>query len=94
LLGRLRRVRRSQCAYDGLGDLDVQVRLKAFVEGLQKLGWTNGHNVQIDVRFAGGNDDRFRTWAAQLIALKPDVLIGDSTPSTAALIEKRERCQS
>jgi putative tryptophan/tyrosine transport system substrate-binding protein len=77
-----------------LGDLDVQVRLKAFVEGLQKLGWTNGHNVQIDVRFAGGNDDRFRTWAAQLIALKPDVLIGDSTPSTAALIEKRERCQS
>ena len=43
------------------GDLDVQVRLKAFVEGLQKLGWTNGHNVQIDVRFAGGNDDRFRT---------------------------------
>ena len=44
--------------------------------GLQELGWSLGRNVQIDVRWSGGDPGRLPSRAAELIALKPDVILG------------------
>ena len=52
---------------------------------LQELGWSLGRNVQIDVRWSGGDPGRLPSRAAELIALKPDVILGVSTPVVAAL---------
>jgi len=46
-----------------------QRRLTAFVQGLQQLGWTDGRNARIDVRWAAGAPDRFRRSAGELVAL-------------------------
>ena len=51
-----------------------QDRLAAFLQGLQELGWTVGRNVQVDYRWGAGNVERYRTFAAELVALTPDVL--------------------
>jgi putative tryptophan/tyrosine transport system substrate-binding protein len=50
-------------------------RITEFAQGLQELGWSAGRNVQIDYRWTGGNADRARTLAAELVALKPDVIV-------------------
>jgi putative ABC transport system substrate-binding protein len=47
-----------------------------FRQRLQELGWIEGRNLRIDVRFAGGDADRLRAYAAELVALAPDVLVG------------------
>ena len=57
-------------------DPDGQRRLTAFVQALQQLGWTDGSNVRIDYRWGAGDSDRFRQFAAELVALTPDVLLG------------------
>src|SRR4029077_10852309 len=49
-------------------------RIAAFVQGLQQLGWTDGRNVRIDYRWAAGNADDARKYAAELVALAPDVI--------------------
>src|SRR5262245_8178959 len=56
-------------------DPQGQARLVAFVQGLQEWGWTDGRNVRIDTRWAAGDADRFRRYAAELIALAPDVIL-------------------
>ena len=56
-------------------DQDSKVRLAAFLQGLQQLGWTDGHNVRIDYRFAAGNAENYRKYAAELVALAPDVIL-------------------
>jgi putative ABC transport system substrate-binding protein len=66
-------------------DLDQQARLRTFQDTLQELGWIDGHNIRINVRAAAGSPEQFRAYAAELVAAKPDVLIADSSPSTAAL---------
>src|SRR5262245_1190155 len=66
-------------------DAEGQARLAAFHQGLQQLGWTVGGNVQIDYRWAAGNADYFRKFAAELIALAPDVILSTGSPSVAAL---------
>jgi hypothetical protein len=55
-------------------DPDAQTRLAAFVQNLQQLGWTDGRNVRIDYRWGGGDADRVRKYAAELLALRPDVV--------------------
>jgi putative ABC transport system substrate-binding protein len=52
-----------------------RVRLAAFQERLQQLGWTEGDNVRIDYRFAAANPENFRKYAAELVALAPDVIL-------------------
>src|ERR1700693_2023843 len=52
-----------------------QTRLTAVVQGLQQLGWTDGRNVRIDIRWAAGNAERIRQYAAELVALAPDVIL-------------------
>jgi putative tryptophan/tyrosine transport system substrate-binding protein len=66
-------------------DPEAKARLAAFVDGLQQLGWTNGRNVRIDARWAGSDADRSRKYAAELVALGPDVILASSTTSVAAL---------
>src|SRR5262245_3456869 len=60
-------------------------RIAAFRQGLQKLGWTEGQNVRIDIRWAGGNADLDRKFAAELVALTPDVILATASPTVAAL---------
>jgi len=56
-------------------DAEGQARLAAFHQGLQQLGWTVGRNVQIDYRWGAGNADYIRKFAAELVALAPDVIL-------------------
>src|SRR5262245_30317607 len=62
-----------------------QARLTAFVQGLQELGWTAGRNLQIDYRWGAGNVERYRTFAAELVALTPDILVTIGAPAVEAL---------
>ena len=54
---------------------DGQARFAAFVHGLQQLGWTDGRNARLDVRWAAGDPERIRRYAAELVALAPDVIL-------------------
>jgi putative ABC transport system substrate-binding protein len=56
-------------------DPESSLRVAAFSQGLQELGWTVGRNVRIDWRWGGADRDRHRTYAAELLALAPDVLL-------------------
>ncbi len=69
------------------GDALGQERLAAFVQGLQELGWTAGRNMQIDVRWGGGDADRYRAYAAELVALAPDVILAASGATMPALTQ-------
>jgi putative ABC transport system substrate-binding protein len=66
-------------------DPEGQARIVAFVQGLQQSGWTNGHNVRIDIRWAAGDAARFQRAAEELLALAPDVIFAAATPSVQAL---------
>jgi ABC-type uncharacterized transport system substrate-binding protein len=66
-------------------DAEGQARLAAFHQGLEQLGWTVGRNVQIDYRWGAGDADRIRKFAAELVALAPDVILSTGSPSAAAL---------
>jgi putative ABC transport system substrate-binding protein len=68
-------------------DPQGQARLVAFVQGLQEQGWTVGRNVQLDIRWAAGEPELFRRYAAELVALAPDVILGAVTSSVRALLE-------
>jgi putative ABC transport system substrate-binding protein len=56
-------------------DPEAQLRIAAFKQGLQQLGWTEGSNVRIEGRWAGGDDGLVRKYAADLAALAPDVVL-------------------
>jgi putative tryptophan/tyrosine transport system substrate-binding protein len=63
-----------------------KTRYSAFLEGLQQLGWTPGRNVQIEVRYAEGDEAAIRKYAAELVALAPDVLVvGGGAPAEVVL---------
>jgi putative tryptophan/tyrosine transport system substrate-binding protein len=66
-------------------DPEGQVRIAAFLQGLQQLGWTDGRNVRIDTRWTAGDADRTRRQAAELIALAPDVVVATGTPTLGPL---------
>ena len=59
--------------------------LSRFAKGLSELGWANGGNLRMDVRWAGDDVDRMRLFAKELVGLKPDVILAFGTPVTAAL---------
>jgi putative tryptophan/tyrosine transport system substrate-binding protein len=66
-------------------DAEGQARLAAFLQGLQQLGWTDGRNLRTDTRWGGGDADRFRRYAAELVALAPDVILAAGSPVVTAL---------
>jgi putative tryptophan/tyrosine transport system substrate-binding protein len=69
----------------GESDTEGRARSAAFLQGLQQLGWTDGRNVRLDVRWAAGDADRIRRYAAELVALAPDVILANASPAVAAL---------
>jgi putative tryptophan/tyrosine transport system substrate-binding protein len=79
------RVRRIGLLMGVADDREGQARVTALKQGLQELGWTEGRNIQIEPRFAGADADRIRAHAAELVALAPDVIVGQTTPVTRAL---------
>jgi putative ABC transport system substrate-binding protein len=66
-------------------DPESQARIAAFREGLGKLGWNEGREIRIEYRWAGGDADRSRAYASDLVKLKPDVILAGATPSLASL---------
>src|SRR5687767_8532740 len=66
-------------------DAEGQARLKAFREGMQELGWTEGRNIQFDYRWSADDAERARTHANELIPLAPDVILAGGTPAVAAM---------
>jgi putative tryptophan/tyrosine transport system substrate-binding protein len=65
-------------------DPQSQARIAAFVQGLRELGWVEGRNLRIDYRWAAGDTERQRKYAAELVALGPDVLLGWGTAISGA----------
>jgi len=65
-------------------DPEAQARVAAFREGLQKLGWTEGRNVQIDTRWAALDAQAMQRFAKELVGLQPDVILAHTTPATLA----------
>ena len=68
-----------------LDDQDNNARIAGFQQRLKQLGWTDGHNVRIDYRFAGGNLENFPKYAAELVALAPDVIVASGNALSAML---------
>ena len=66
-------------------DQEEQLRITAFQQGLAKLGWTGAGNVRIDYRWGALDIDRMRTFATELVGLRPDVLFAGNTTTLAAL---------
>jgi putative tryptophan/tyrosine transport system substrate-binding protein len=66
-------------------DLEGQLRATAFRQGLQKLGWVVGRNVQIDFQWGLGDADWIRSAAAQLLRLAPDVILANGTPAAKTM---------
>ena len=69
-------------------DPEAQAWYAAFREGLQKLGWTEGRNIQIDTRWAAPDEaGSMQQFAKELVALKPDLIVSGTTTTTAALLQ-------
>jgi putative ABC transport system substrate-binding protein len=69
-------------------DAEIQPRLKAFREHLQELGWIEGRSIRIEPRWAGGNPDRMRQFAKELVALRPSlIVVGTSRPASLLRLE-------
>jgi putative ABC transport system substrate-binding protein len=66
-------------------DPQGQTRLAAFQQALQQLGWSDGRNVRINLRWHESDADRARAYAQELIALAPDIFLADGTISVTAL---------
>src|SRR4029078_2493415 len=66
-------------------DPEGKVRFAAFLQGLQEIGWAVGRNVRVDTRWAAADADRSRSYAAELVALAPDVILASASSSVPAL---------
>src|SRR5262249_10470083 len=81
------RMRRVGILFGGFvaDDPEGQARLTAFVQGLAELGWADGRNVRLEYPLAGGDAERRRKSAAELVAFAPDVLLAGGNPAAEAL---------
>jgi putative tryptophan/tyrosine transport system substrate-binding protein len=62
-----------------------KARLSAFTQALADLGWIDGRNVRMDLRWGGGEINRIRALAQELVGLQPDIIVAVTTAATAAL---------
>jgi ABC-type uncharacterized transport system substrate-binding protein len=81
--GQMRRVSVLMALPDG--DPSARAEIDALTSGLRELGWVEGRNMQIEYHWPGGDVERARAYAKEVVALKPDVLIARSTPAALAL---------
>jgi putative ABC transport system substrate-binding protein len=72
----------------GEGDAGGQARVAAFRDGLQKLGWEEGRNIRVDTRWATADVASIERLAKELVALQPDLILSNNTPTTAALLQQ------
>src|SRR5262249_55778229 len=79
------RMRRIGLLMGVADDPEGQARVTVLKQGLQELGWTDGRNIHIETRFGGADVSRIRAHAAELVALAPDVIVGQTTPVIRAL---------
>jgi putative ABC transport system substrate-binding protein len=69
----------------GETDPEGKLRLSAFTQALADLGWTDGRNVRLDLRWGGGDINRSRAFAQELVGLRPDIIVTAGTPATVAV---------
>jgi putative ABC transport system substrate-binding protein len=69
------------------GDPEAQARVEAFRIGLQALGWVKHRNVRFEIRYGGGNAGRIKRYAAELVALAPDIIIASGSVTIAPVLE-------
>jgi putative tryptophan/tyrosine transport system substrate-binding protein len=69
-------------------DSEAQSWVAAFRESLQKLGWTEGRSIRIDTRWAAADAEAMQRFAQELVALQPDLILSQITPTTAALLQQ------
>jgi putative tryptophan/tyrosine transport system substrate-binding protein len=81
------RVRNIGALTGAADDPITQRRFATFLQALQQLGWNDGHNVRVDYRWAGGDADRIRKYAAELVALAPDVILSTGGVATERLLQ-------
>jgi len=87
LAARAERMRRIGVLTSGAQDSEVNALQAVFRQALEQLGWTDGHNVQVDTRFGQGDADSARKFAAELVALAPDVIFSTGGLATEQLIK-------
>jgi putative ABC transport system substrate-binding protein len=63
----------------------MKARIPAFTQALRDLGWTDGRNVRMDLRWGGADANRMRALAQELVSLQPDIIVTSFTLATAAL---------
>jgi putative tryptophan/tyrosine transport system substrate-binding protein len=76
------------CSTGAENDAETDARVTALQERLQQLGSTAGRNMRIDHRFAAGDIGRYRSYAAELVGLAPDVLVATTTATLQALQQR------
>ena len=64
---------------------EAQARVAAFLQGLQELGWSDGRNVTIDIRWSAGNNADARKYAMEVVALASDVILANTSYAVASL---------
>jgi putative ABC transport system substrate-binding protein len=69
----------------GENDPEMNLRYSAFTQALADLGWTDGRNVRMDLRWGGADTNRIRALAQELVGLQPEIILTNSTPATLAL---------
>ena len=75
-------------------DPEGKRRVSAFTQALADLGWTDGRNMWIDLRWPGGDPNRMRALAQELVGLQPDIIFASSATATVALKRGRGRSRS
>ena len=81
------RMRRIGVLMNTTANTEQQQSLVAFQQALQRLGWTEGRNVQMDVRWAGGDAREIRRHAGELVALAPDVIVATGNAGMVPLLQ-------
>jgi putative ABC transport system substrate-binding protein len=83
-------VRRIGIFFGGFSETDPEsrARIEAFTQRLQELDWIEGRNIKFDLRFGGGDNNRQRAYAAELIGMMPDAIVANSAPAVMALVRQ------